>query len=101
MRKFRKASFWGRLATCGLDRIHVSHDLLQANQRLLTGGVWANIELAYDDTMTDNRAIRPCVLRRFAPIQIASAGLQESSRHVRASHVMSGSTGSRDRLATG
>jgi ATP-dependent Lon protease len=69
--------FWARLATCGLDRVHISHDLVHANERLLTGGVWANIELIYDDSMTANGAIRPFVLQRFSPIQIANANLAE------------------------
>jgi ATP-dependent Lon protease len=57
--------------------VHVSHELVHENERLLTGGVWANVELLYDDSLTANGAIRPFVLHRFAPIQIASANLDE------------------------
>jgi ATP-dependent Lon protease len=31
----------------------------------------------YDDTQTDRGSIRPFLLHRFSPIQIASANLQE------------------------
>jgi len=75
--KVQGGKFWGRLATCGLDRIHISHDLVHANERLLTGGVWANVELTYDDMKTEGNTIRPFVLSRFAPIQIAAASLEE------------------------
>ena len=75
--KVQGGKFWARLATCGLDKVHVSHDLVHANERLLTGGVWANVELLYDDSLTANGAIRPFVLHRFAPIQVASANLNE------------------------
>jgi len=75
--KVQGGKFWARLATCGLDKVHVSHELVHANERLLTGGVWANVELLYDDSLTANGAIRPFVLHRFAPIQIASANLNE------------------------
>src|ERR1019366_1382833 len=75
--KVQGGKFWARLATCGLDKVHVSHDLVHANERLLTGGVWANVELLYDDSLTANGAIRPFVLHRFSPIQIASANLYE------------------------
>jgi ATP-dependent Lon protease len=75
--KVQGGKFRARLATCGLDKVHVSHDLVHANERLLTGGVWANVELIYDDSLTANGAIRPFVLHRFAPIQIASANFDE------------------------
>lgn len=75
--KVQGGKFWARLATCGLDRVHISHDLVHANERLLTGGVWANVEIVYDDTQTDKGAIRPFLLHRFSPIQIASANLEE------------------------
>lgn len=75
--KVQGGKFWARLATCGLDKVHVSHELVHANERLLTGGVWANVELLYDDTLTGDGTIRPFVLHRFAPIQIASANLDE------------------------
>jgi ATP-dependent Lon protease len=75
--KVQGGKFWAKLATCGLDKVHVSHELVHAHERLLTGGVWANVELIYDDTLTADGAIRPFVLHRFAPIQIASANLDE------------------------
>ena len=75
--KVQGGKFWAKLATCGLDNVHVSHELVHENERLLTGGVWANVELLYDDSLTANGAIRPFVLHRFAPIQIASANLDE------------------------
>jgi ATP-dependent Lon protease len=75
--KIQGGKFWAYLATCGLNNVHISHELVHANERLLTGGVWANVELLYDDTLTANGAIRPFVLQRFSPIQIASANLDE------------------------
>ncbi len=75
--KVQGGKFWARLATCGLDTVHVSHELVHANERLLTGGVWANVELLYDDSLTAYGSIRPFVLHRFSPIQIASANLSE------------------------
>ena len=75
--KVQGGKFWAKLATCGLDKVHISHELVHANERLLTGGVWANVELVYDDSLTANGAIRPFVLHRFAPIQIANANLGE------------------------
>lgn len=69
--------FWGRLATCSLDNCHISHQLVHQHERLLTGGIWANIELQYDDSLSNGGAIRPFVIDRLSPIQIASANFDE------------------------
>lgn len=69
--------FWARMTTCGLDKVHIDHQLVYGNERLLTGGVWANIELIYDDTLGSDGAIRPFVIKRLAPIQIASSNFND------------------------
>src|SRR4029077_21210684 len=46
-------------------------------ERVLTGGVWANLELAFDETIVHGGVTRPFVLKRMQPIQIASANLAE------------------------
>jgi len=75
--KVQGGKFWARLATCGLDKVHIDHDIVHKHERLLTGGVWANVELVYDDSIGNDGAIRPFVLHRLAPIQIASANFDE------------------------
>ena len=75
--KVQGGKFWAKLATCGLDRVHIDPENVHKHERLLTGGIWANIELAYDDSMTGDGVIRPFVLHRLAPIQIASANYEE------------------------
>jgi len=39
--------------------------------------VWANLELAFDETIVHGGVTRPFVLKRMQPIQIASANLDE------------------------
>jgi len=75
--KVQGGKFWARLATCGLDKVHIDHDIVHKHERLLTGGVWANVELVYDDSIGNDGAIRPFVLHRLSPIQIASANFDE------------------------
>lgn len=75
--KVQGGKFWARLATCGLDNAHVSHEIVHKHERLLTGGVWANVELIYDDTLGSEGLIRPFVVHRLTPIQIASASAEE------------------------
>lgn len=75
--KVQGGKFWAKLATAGLDKVHIDEDIVYKHERLLTGGVWANLELIYDDTLTGEGVIRPFVIHRLAPIQIASANFEE------------------------
>lgn len=75
--KDQGGKYWARLATSGLDFIHIDEDLVHKHERLFTGGIWANIELLYDDTIVHRGVTRPFVLTRLAPIQIASAHFDE------------------------
>lgn len=69
--------YWAKLATAGLDRVHIEEALIEEYERLLTGGIWANIQLNYDDTLMQGSVTRPFVIERLQPIQIASARLSE------------------------
>lgn len=69
--------YWARLATSGLDKVHIEERTVYEFERVLTGGVWANIELAYDESIIHGGVTRPFVLNRMQPIQIASARLDE------------------------
>jgi ATP-dependent Lon protease len=75
--KDQGGKYWARLASSGLDFVHVEPDLVHKHERLFTGGIWANIELIYDETLVHRGVTRPFVLRRLAPIQIASARYDE------------------------
>ncbi len=75
--KDQGGKYWARLATSGLDFVHVEPELVHRHERLFTGGIWANIELSYDETIVHRGVTRPFVLQRLAPIQIASARLDE------------------------
>jgi len=69
--------FWAHLATCGLDKVHIAHEIVHKHERILTGGIWANVELVYDETIGGDGAIKPFVINRLSPIQIASANFDE------------------------
>lgn len=75
--KDQGGKYWARLAASGLDFVHVEPELVHKHERLFTGGIWANIELTYDETIVHRGVTRPFVLQRLAPIQIASARYDE------------------------
>jgi ATP-dependent Lon protease len=75
--KDRGGKYWAKLATAGLEKVHIEEALVYKYERLLTGGVWANLEIVYDVSLAHGGVTRPFVLSRMQPIQIASARLDE------------------------
>jgi ATP-dependent Lon protease len=75
--KDQGGKYWARLATAGLEKVHIEEKLVEKYERVLTGGVWANVELTYDETLVHGGVTRPFVLLRMQPIQVASARLDE------------------------
>ncbi|EMR73251.1 hypothetical protein MCGE09_00289, partial [Thaumarchaeota archaeon SCGC AB-539-E09] len=73
----RSGKYWAHLATAGLSHINIEPQLVYRNERLLTGGVWSNVELIYDESMMHGTSLRPFILSRLSPIQVASANLEE------------------------
>ncbi len=72
--------YWARFAGSGLDKVHIDERTVYQYERTLTGGVWANLELTFDETIVHGGVTRPFVLKRMQPIQIASANLDEYVR---------------------
>ena len=75
--KDQGGKYWAKFATSGLDKVHIDERIVYEYERTLTGGVWANLELAFDDSIVHGGVTRPFVLKRMQPIQIASANLDE------------------------
>ncbi len=75
--KDQGGKYWAKFATSGLDKVHIDERVVHQYERTLTGGVWSNLELAFDESIVHGGVTRPFVLKRMQPIQIASANLDE------------------------
>ena len=49
--KDQGGKYWAKLATSGLDKVHIDERIVYQYERTLTGGVWANLELAFDESI--------------------------------------------------
>jgi len=67
--------YWVFLANSGLSYVHIAPHLVQQYEKLLVGGVWANVEVRYDDNLQHRGVPRPFAIEQLQPIQIASADL--------------------------
>ena len=64
--------YWASLVNLQIDRVHISEELVKEYERLLVGGVWAVIDLAYDPQLVHKGEVRPFLIRELRPIQLAS-----------------------------
>lgn len=69
--------YWATLANFGDKYVHVSDRYMREYERLLQGGIWAQLELEYfyDDTASGKKS--PFLIRDLKPIQLASFAAEE------------------------
>ncbi|OHE86112.1 MAG: TIGR02688 family protein, partial [Verrucomicrobia bacterium RIFCSPLOWO2_12_FULL_64_8] len=66
--------YWATLHNINLDFVNVDEELVREHDRLLMGGVWAEIYLRYDGTYKFKNQGRPFFIDRIKPIQVSSGG---------------------------
>ena len=77
--------YWASLVNLQINRVHISEDLVRRYERLLSGGIWAVVELGYDPSLVHRSELRPFVVQELRPIQLAGGNLLEEVREKRAS----------------
>jgi ATP-dependent Lon protease len=76
--------YWAELAHINLDYVNLDDSEIRRHERLVQGGVWAEVMLRYDDTFVFKNQNRPFFIDRLKPIQISNLSL-DSYRSARAS----------------
>ena len=73
--------YWAALTNTGIQYVHIDESMTRAYEKLLVGGIWASVELRYDETLQHRGVTRPFVIEKLTPIQIATARLDEYVEH--------------------
>lgn len=68
--------YWGHLSNLNLDYINVDDSDVRAHDRLLLGGVWAEVSLRYDDSYIFKGQNRPFFLDAIRPIQLSNRNIE-------------------------
>jgi ATP-dependent Lon protease len=76
--------YWASLVNLQIDRVHISEELVQRYERLLGGGIWAIVDLAYDPQLVHRGEVRPFTIRELRPIQLAVGNLLAEVKEKRA-----------------
>ena len=68
--------YWARLSNLDLDFINVDESQVREHDRLLLGGVWAEIKLRYDDAYVFKGQNRPFFVESIRPIQLSTRNIE-------------------------
>ena len=68
--------YWARLSNLDLDFINVEESQVREHDRLLMGGVWAEIKLRYDDAYVFKGQNRPFFVESIRPIQLSTHNIE-------------------------
>ena len=69
--------YWARLVTANIDNVNISDKLVERYERLLTAGIWCNLQIDYDDTYRYRGQTFPFVIYRLEPVQVGNVTLEE------------------------
>jgi len=69
--------YWAELSNFGNRYIHIPESAIQKYERLLEGGMWAEVKMEYQADEAAGGQIRPFFIKEIRPIQLASFDLDE------------------------
>ena len=68
-------SYLAMLPSLRLNDVRISPELVSGHERMLTGGFYAEIQLAYDATVAEERGGKPFGVESLRPIQLSKRGM--------------------------
>ena len=68
--------YWARLSNLNLDYLNIEDSEIRSHERLLMGGIWAEINLRYDDNFVFKGQNRPFFVDSIRPIQLSSRNME-------------------------
>lgn len=68
--------YWARLSNLNLDYINIEDSDVRAHDRLLLGGIWAEVSLRYDDAFIFRGQNRPFFVDGIRPIQLSNRNVE-------------------------
>lgn len=67
--------YWATLHNINQDYVNIDEALIREHERLLLGGIWAEITLRYDGTFKFRGQTRPFFIEELKPIQLSSRSI--------------------------
>ena len=67
--------YWAELKNIDVNYVRIDSSEIRKHERLLTGGLWAEVEIEYDDSFQFKGKTRPFIIRELRPIQVSNLEL--------------------------
>lgn len=67
--------YWATLSNINLNYVNIPDELVAEHDRLLMGGIWAEVTLRYDGEYIFRGQVRPFFIERLKPIQLSSRNI--------------------------
>ncbi len=67
--------YWATLHNINQDYVNIDDGLIRAHDRLLMGGIWAEVKLRYDASLKFKNQFRPFVIDDLKPIQLSTRSI--------------------------
>ena len=68
----KKDVYWAKLQNSNIKNGNISDDLVKQHEKMLMGGIWAIVDVAYDPNIKVGQNIFPFVITDIKPIQLSS-----------------------------
>ena len=64
--------YWAHLSNLNISDANISEALVTSHDKLMTGGIWAIVDIDYDSLQTIGNKIYPFVISKIRPIQLSN-----------------------------
>ena len=69
--------YWAELTNLGLRYVNIDEMLVRKYEKMLEGGIWAMLDIEYDEEIYYKKLNRPFVVNKIKPIQTATIDFEE------------------------
>ena len=67
-----KDKYWAELSNLAIRDANISEEIISQHEKMMTGGIWAIIDMDYDSSQMIGKKIFPFVVSKVRPIQLSS-----------------------------
>ena len=67
-----KDKYWAEMSNLAIHDANISEEILSQHEKMMLGGVWAIIDVDYDNTIMIGKKIYPFVVSKVRPIQLSN-----------------------------
>lgn len=67
-----KDKYWAELSNLAIRDANISEEIISQHEKMLTGGIWAIIDVDYDSSQMIGKKIFPFVISKVRPIQLST-----------------------------